>query len=213
MRSRNLAKAKDNDAREVLPEHVEHESSGPSPDTLLASRRFAEAASRELFNAAGEDELLKGIADLFLEGYDYIYKKYSDAISSMPQTSAQAYFLACNAYEKAHKTNKQAGCLRDFIKKFNKQQQAGEYIVQAYAKQAVISENSTKNKDEILKAYKRVRDEYLSRKLPGGTPAAAFAAKADFLIMKEKFKPFQRMELKLGGNPLPRDARIGLEYP
>lgn len=66
----NLAKAKDNDAREVLPDHVEHESSGPSPETLLASRRFAEAASQELFDAAGEDELLKGIADLFLEGYD-----------------------------------------------------------------------------------------------------------------------------------------------
>jgi hypothetical protein len=142
-----------------------------------------------------------------------IYKKYSDAISSKPQDSAQAYFFACNAYEKAHETNKQSGCLRDFIKKFNKQQEAGEYIVQAYAKQAVITENSTRNKDKIIKAYKRVRDEYRSRKLPGATPAAAFAAKADFLIMKEKFKPFQRMELKLGGNPLPRDARIGLEYP
>jgi hypothetical protein len=77
----------------------------------------------------------------------------------------------------------------------------------------VITASSTKNEGEILKAYKRVRDEYLSRKLPGATPAAAFAAKADFLIMKEKFKPFQRMELKLGGNPFPRDARIGLEYP
>lgn len=66
----NLAKAPDNAAREVLPHHVEHESSGPSPEILLASRRFAETASQELFDAAGKDELLRGIADLFLEGYD-----------------------------------------------------------------------------------------------------------------------------------------------
>ena len=30
-----------------------------------------------------------------------LYKKYSDAIADKPQDSAQAYFFACNAYEKA----------------------------------------------------------------------------------------------------------------
>jgi tetratricopeptide (TPR) repeat protein len=130
-----------------------------------------------------------------------MYKKYSEAISSKPQDSAQAYFFACNAYEKAHDTSKESGCLRDFIKKFDKQQEAGEYVVQAFMKQAVITENTSKNKDEVLKAYKRVRDEFLARKLPGATPAAGFAAKADFMIMEEKFKAFQKKELKFGGKP------------
>jgi tetratricopeptide (TPR) repeat protein len=130
-----------------------------------------------------------------------MYKKYSEAISNKPQDSAQAYFFACNAYEKAHDTGKQTGCLKDFIKKFDKSQEAGEFVVQAYMKQAVIIENSTKNKDEVLKAYKRVRDEFLNRKLPGATPAAGFAAKADFLIMEEKFKAFQKKELKFPGKP------------
>ena len=31
-----------------------------------------------------------------------LYKKYSDAIADKPQDSAQAYFFACNAYEKAN---------------------------------------------------------------------------------------------------------------
>lgn len=66
----NLATAKDNAAREVLPEHVEHKGPSPSPDALLASRRFADAVSQELAAAAGEDDILRGIADLFLEGYD-----------------------------------------------------------------------------------------------------------------------------------------------
>jgi tetratricopeptide (TPR) repeat protein len=130
-----------------------------------------------------------------------MYKKYSDAISDKPNDSAQAYFFACSAYEKAHDNAKQTGCLKDFIKKFDKKQEAGEYVVQAYMKQAVITENTTKNKDDVLKAYKRVRDEFINRKLPGATPAAGFAAKADFMIMEEKFKAFQKKELKFGGKP------------
>jgi cellulose synthase operon protein C len=130
-----------------------------------------------------------------------MYKKYSDAISDKPSDSAQAYFFGCNAYEKAHDNVKQSTCLRDFIKKFDKSPAAGEYVVQAFMKQAVITEQTTKNKDDVLKAYKRVRDEFISRKLPGATPAAGFAAKADFLIMEEKFKAFQKKELKFPTKP------------
>jgi len=130
-----------------------------------------------------------------------MYKKYSEAISDKPQDSAQAYFFGCSAYEKAHDQPKQTGCLKDFIKKYDKQQAAGEYVVQAFMKLAVITEATTKNKDDVLKAYKRVRDEFISRKLPGATPAAGFAAKADFLIMEEKFKAFQKKELKFPTKP------------
>jgi hypothetical protein len=130
-----------------------------------------------------------------------MYKKYSDAISDKPQDSAQAYFFACNAIEKAHDVAKHTACLKDFIKKFDKQAPAGEYVVQAYMKLAVITEQSTKNKEDVLKAYKRVRDEFINRKLPPATPAAGFAAKADFMIMEEKFKAFQKKELKFPAKP------------
>jgi hypothetical protein len=122
-------------------------------------------------------------------------------VSDKPQDSAQAYFFACNAYEKANDIGKYNACLNDFIKKYDKQQAAGEFVVQAYMKQAVMTERSTKNKDQVLKAYKRVRDEFIQRKLPPATPAAGFAAKADFLIMEEKFKAFQKKELKFGSKP------------
>jgi tetratricopeptide (TPR) repeat protein len=130
-----------------------------------------------------------------------LYKKYSDAISDKPQDSAQAYFFACNAYEKAKDTAHQVGCLKDFIKKFDKKPEAGEYVVQAYMKLAVVAEQTAKNRNEVLAAYKRVRDEFINRKLPGATPAAGFAAKADFMIMEEKFKAFQKKELKFGSKP------------
>jgi hypothetical protein len=65
----------------------------------------------------------------------------------------------------------------------------------------VITERSSKNKNDVVAAYKRVRDEFIQRKLPPATPAAGFAAKADFLIMEEKFKAFQKKELKFGSKP------------
>ena len=130
-----------------------------------------------------------------------LYKKYSDAIADKPQDSAQAYFFACNAYEKASNVSAQSACLRDFIKKYDKQQAAGEFVVQAFMKQAVITERTSHNKSDVLNSYKRVRDEFIARKLPAATPAAGFAAKADFLIMEEKFKAFQKKELKFGSKP------------
>jgi tetratricopeptide (TPR) repeat protein len=130
-----------------------------------------------------------------------LYRKYSDAIADKPQDSAQAYFFGCTSLEKAHEPVKQSSCLKDFIKKYDKQQAAGEYVVQAYMKLAVMTEQTSKNKTDVMNAYKRVRDEFLARRLPSATPAAGFAAKADFLIMEEKFKAFQKKELRFGGKP------------
>jgi tetratricopeptide (TPR) repeat protein len=130
-----------------------------------------------------------------------LYKRYSEAVADKPQDSAQAYFFGCNAYEKAKDAGRTSACLKDFIKKFNNQPEAGDLVVQAYMKQAVIAEQSSRDKNAVLSAYKKVRDEFFAHKLPGATPAAGFAAKADFLIVEEKFKAFQKKELKFGSKP------------
>ena len=130
-----------------------------------------------------------------------LYKRYSDAITDKPADAAQAYFFACNAYEKAKDTARQSTCLREFIKKFDKQPAAGEYVVQAYMKQAVIAEKTAKDRKQVEAAYKKVRDEFVSRNLPPATPAAGFAAKADFQIVEEKFKAIQKKELHFGSKP------------
>jgi tetratricopeptide (TPR) repeat protein len=130
-----------------------------------------------------------------------LYKRYSEAVTDKPQDSAQAYFFSCSAYEKAKDTTHETSCLKDFIKKFNNQAEAGDLVVQAYMKLAVQTEQSGKDKNAVLASYKRVRDEFIAHKLPGATPAAGFAAKADFLIVEEKFKAFQKKELKFGSKP------------
>jgi len=126
-----------------------------------------------------------------------LYKKYSEDIADKPEDSAQAYFYACTAYEKAKDRARTTGCLKDFIKRFTKEPAAGKYIVESYQKMAVMSEQGQSRRDTV-DAYRRVRDEFIARKLPAATPAAGFAAKADFLIVEEKFKAFQGKQLKFG---------------
>jgi len=129
-----------------------------------------------------------------------LYKKYADAIADKPSDSAQAYTFACTALEKLRETARQTQCLRELIKRYGKQPEAGEYVVKAYLSLATLAEKSG-DKKATLSAYKKVRDEFIARRLPAATPAAAAAAKADFLILEEKFKAFQAKGLRFGSDP------------
>ncbi len=129
-----------------------------------------------------------------------LYRKYSENITDKPSDSAQAFSFACNAYEKSHEIAKQTSCLHELIKRYGKQQAAGEYVVSAYLKLASIAEQG-KDRKSTLAAYKQVRDEFIARRLPPASPAAAAAAKADYLILETKFKDFQAKQLRFTSDP------------
>ena len=129
-----------------------------------------------------------------------LYKKYAGDIAEKPADSAQAYAFACTTYEKALDTAKQVSCLRELIKRYNKQPPAGEYVVKSYLQLATLSEQG-RDKKAVLSAYKQVRDEFIARRLPSATPAAAAAAKADYLILEDKFKAFQAKALHFTSDP------------
>jgi tetratricopeptide (TPR) repeat protein len=129
-----------------------------------------------------------------------LYKKYADNIADKPAESAQAYAFACTADEKALDTARQVSCLRELIKRYSKQPPAGEYVVKSYLQLATLAEQG-RDKKAVLAAYKQVRDEFIARRLPPATPAAAAAAKADYLILEEKFKAFQAKQLHFTSDP------------
>ena len=132
-----------------------------------------------------------------------LYKKYSEAIVRQAAGQRAGLLLRLQRLREGqgHRPSRSA-CLKDFIKKYDKQPAAGEYVVQAYMKLAVDRRAVEQEQERRCStAYKQVRDEFISRKLPPATPAAGFAAKADFLIMEEKFKAFQKKELKFGSKP------------
>ena len=66
-----------------------------------------------------------------------LYKKYSDTVTDKPQDSAQAYFFACNAYEKANDIAKHNACLKDFIKRTTSSRRRASSSSRRYMKQAV----------------------------------------------------------------------------
>ena len=129
-----------------------------------------------------------------------LYRKYAENIADKPGDSAQAFSFGCNALEKNKETAKQTSCLHDLIRRYGKQQAAGEYVVSAYLKLATIAEQGH-DKRATMAAYKQVREEFIARRLPPASAAAAAAAKADFLILEEKFKEFQGKSLRFTSDP------------
>jgi hypothetical protein len=73
-------------------------------------------------------------------------------------------------------------------------------VVKAYLQLATLSEQG-RDKKSVMAAYKQVRDEFIARQLPAATPAAAAAAKADYLLLEEKFKAFQSKTLRFTADP------------
>jgi len=129
-----------------------------------------------------------------------LYRKYAENIADKPGDSAQAFSFGCNALEKNKETAKEISCLHDLIRRYGKQEAAGEYVVSAYLKLATIAEQG-RDKRATMAAYKQVREEFIARRLPAASPAAAAAAKADFLILEEKFKEFQGKSLRFTSDP------------
>jgi hypothetical protein len=124
-----------------------------------------------------------------------LYRRYSDAIADKPKDSAQAFFFSCNALEKM-KDNKHRQCLTDLNKRYGTQPEAGEYVVESYLKLAALAEQG-KDRNATMRAYQKVRDEFVQRRLPAATPAAGAAAKAEFLLVEEKFNAFKARQLRL----------------
>jgi cellulose synthase operon protein C len=125
-----------------------------------------------------------------------LYRRYSDAIADKPKDSAQAFFFSCNAHEKLRDSAKQRQCLNDLNKRYGSQPEAGEYVVESHLKLAALAEQG-KDRNATMRAYQKVRDEFVQRRLPPATPAATAAAKAEFLLIEQKFNTFQARELKL----------------
>lgn len=129
-----------------------------------------------------------------------LYRKYAENIADKPSDSAQAFSFGCNALEKNKETAKEISCLHELVRRYGKQQAAGEYVVSAYLKLATIAEQGH-DRRATMTAYKQVREEFIARRLPAASPAAAAAAKADFLILEEKFKEFQAKTLRFTSDP------------
>ena len=129
-----------------------------------------------------------------------MYLKFADTVAEKPGDSAQATSFACNDYKKLKDTARHAKCLNNLLKRFKAEPEAGDYVVNAYMELAVIAEQG-KDKNATLNAYKKVRDEFQSRGLKPATPAAAAAAKAEFLLLEEKYKAFVSKKLVFSSKP------------
>jgi hypothetical protein len=125
-----------------------------------------------------------------------IYRRYSDAIADKPKDSAQAFYFGCNALEKLREQTKHRQCLAELNKRYAAKPEAGEYVVESHMKLASLAEQG-KDRNATMRAYQKVRDEFVARRLPPATAAAGAAAKAEFLLIEETFAAFKARPLRL----------------
>jgi hypothetical protein len=125
-----------------------------------------------------------------------LYRRYADATVDKPRDSAQSFLFSCNALEKEKDITKQRACLNDLTKRYGNQPEAGEYVVEAYLKLAALADQG-KDRAAAQRAYQKVRDEFINRHLPAPSPAAAAAAKSEFLLVEEKFNGFKARPFKV----------------
>ncbi len=159
--------------------------------------KFAEYEHRK--EALAQAAILLDNDQQYARAADF-YKRYADAVADKPLDSSEAFAASCSAYEKLKDTDKLRKCLNDLIKRYSSQQPAGPTVVNSLLKLATIAEQG-KDQKATFAAYKRVRDEFISRKLPAASEAAGAAAKADYLLLDEKFKAFQVRKLEFKGKP------------
>jgi len=136
------------------------------------------------------DQQYKRAADMYL--------RFSQA-ADKPEDAAQSYSFSCRALGKSGDVAGQTRCLRGFIKQYDTAPAAAEFVVEGYLQLAAIAEKSG-DANATLNAYKKVRDEFVTRKLKAATPAAAAAAKAEYLMLEDKFQAFKRKKLSFS-NP------------
>ena len=111
---------------------------------LAENPKFAQSEHRK--EALGLAASLLDNDQQYLKAAD-LYKRYSEAVADKPQRQRPGLLLlpATPTRRPRIRRSSRSAC-SDFIKKFNGQPAAGEYVVQAYMKQAVIAEKTTKDK-------------------------------------------------------------------
>jgi hypothetical protein len=118
-----------------------------------------------------------------------LYKRYAAVVGLSAREAGEASFAACAAYEKMNDPAQERQCLTELVRRHGPRPEAADHVVRAYAKLAGLAEQSG-NRPAMLMAYRRVRDEFVSRRLEPATAAAAAAAKAEYMLLEDEFRAF-----------------------
>ncbi|MFO0750263.1 MAG: tetratricopeptide repeat protein [Myxococcota bacterium] len=124
------------------------------------------------------------------------YERYADTFKDRDD-AANALFRAAELYDKLNERDAQRRSLNAFITRFSENQGMGARVVEAMMRLADLAAFQNKPRD-AAKLYNDVLREYQARGFQPGTPTAALAAKAKFMLVEQSFADYVKIKLTGG---------------
>ncbi len=132
-----------------------------------------------------------------LQDYDGAAKGYEAYVAAYPSSkeASDVSWQAVLAWEKAGKKSKKTKAINNFISDYGSQSKNDARVLEGLMKIADDYEkaNSRRNAD---KYYKRIISEYKARGQGPGSPAAFYAAKAQFMLAERQFEEWDRVKIR-----------------
>lgn len=161
----------------------------PTPDELKQlDFAYAEKGADALLNAAVLLENMQKYQDA-ARRYEEFSKKYSSH-----KNAASAQWQAGQSWKKAEKDKEMIRAVEGFIKTFGTSENSPRVLEGSMLLADHYEEK--RDKKSALKWYQRTLSEYASRRVEAGSPAAQYAAKAQFMLAEEEFKKWDAIQLK-----------------
>lgn len=147
-----------------------------------------------------------------LQKYPEAARGYERFVSEKPNDAraADTAWQAALVWEKANDQRRMSDAIESYIRRFGNGANQDARVLEGIDKIAQYHEgrNSRRNADQ---QYKRAIDEYQRRGIRPGTPAAFFAAKAQFMLVEREYEDWAKMRIAGNLNQQQRQLKQKIE--
>ncbi|MCC6620112.1 MAG: tetratricopeptide repeat protein [Deltaproteobacteria bacterium] len=121
------------------------------------------------------------------------YERYAETFKDRDDSS-NAIFRAAELYDRLKDRDGQRRTLNTFITRFSDKQGMGARVIEAMMELADLAAAQQKTRD-AAKLYNDILREFQVRGFQPGTPSAAHAAKAKFMLVEQTFAEYVKLKL------------------
>ncbi len=176
---------------------------------LADSPRFATSTDPEVQRKRSDALVNTAILLEQLQRYEEATRYYRRVYETVddPATKRNALYRIAEMAYKQRRYTEAIGGMRDFIRVYNNDGEAGELVVQAHWRIAQSLEAKGRSA-EYRAALGGVTKSFGETGQPAGSLAAGYAAEARFILVDEKIEGFERFAIK-PGRPKSVEAYVG----
>jgi tetratricopeptide (TPR) repeat protein len=138
------------------------------------------------------------------------WERYAGEVDDSKK-AIEARYNAADMLYRAGKWKDAIKAYAGFIQRFDRNGEAGPFVVKAAYRAALCEVKTTKKRKDIVAAWSRTVDLYKRLVKDPGSMSAEYAAESHFLIIEEDMRVFEKYEIKGNQKQLDTKLREGAE--